>query len=257
MIARARPLLGTLVSIRADGDEAGLHAAFAAIERVQALMGPGEESDVSRIERHALAAPVTVDRWTFEVLRTARAVSRASRGAFDVTLGRGGATHRDIVLLDARRVRLRRRARLELGGIAKGFAVDRAVEALARHGARRGSVNAGGDLRLFGGEPQTVRVRLPASPSQCVPIATATERAFATSAAYFRDEVLDARTRAASCRDASITVSAPTCMIADALTKAVAALGPLPGLLDRFRASAYRLDRHGRLYAASHASRPR
>ena len=67
-----------------------------------------------------------------EVLRRAQAVSRASRGAFDVTLGRLGARYRDIALLPGRRVQLRRRASLDLGGIAKGFAVDEAFDSLGR-----------------------------------------------------------------------------------------------------------------------------
>jgi thiamine biosynthesis lipoprotein len=252
MIARARPLLGTIVSIRAESDEEGMRAAFDAIELVHALMSAhSEDGDIARIHDEAHRRPVRVHPWTFRVLRQARALSRASGGAFDVTLGRDGATWKDIALHSGRRVRLRRRACLDLGGIAKGFAVDCAISALRRAGAASGCVNAGGDLRLFGDAPQTVRVRLPGSPRNCVPLVTARNMAFATSAGYFNDEVLDARTQEPLCSGSSVTVGARSCMVADALTKAIAALGPLPALLGRFGARAYLLDRDGILYAAA------
>jgi thiamine biosynthesis lipoprotein len=251
MISRARPLLGTIVSIRAHGEEPALRAAFAAIERVHALMSAhADESDVARINRQGHRHPVRVHPWTFQVLSCARSVSQASHGAFDVTLGREGATYEDIGLQPDCRVSLRRRARLDLGGIAKGFAVDRAVAALRRLGASSGSVNAGGDLRLFGGESQTVRVRLPGLPFLSAPLAVARDKAFATSAGYFTGELIDARTQRPLCADSSVTVSTASCMVADALTKAVAAVGPQPVMLRRFDAAAYLVDDKGGLYAA-------
>ena len=251
MISRARPLLGTIVSIRAQAKEEAVRAAFAAIEDVHGLMSAHSgHGDLAQINQQAQRRAVRVHPWTFEVLRCARAVSEASAGAFDVTLRRVGASYRDIVLLSGKRVRLRRRAQLDLGGIAKGFAVDRAVEALRRFGARSGSVNAGGDLRVFGETPQTVRVRLPGDPTLAAPVFTARERSFATSGSYFGSVQMDARTGSRLQAGCSVTVCAPTCMLADALTKVVAALGPQPDLLKRFDAHAYLLDGNGRLYAA-------
>ena len=252
MINRARPLLGTIVSIRArEGTEAALRAAFGAIESVHWLMNAHSEiGDLAQINRQAHRRTVRVHPWTFEVLRCARAMSEASAGAFDITLRRLGASYRDIVLLPEKRVRLRRRAQLDLGGIAKGFAVDRAVDALRRFGAQSGSVNAGGDLRLFGDTPQTVRVRLPGAPSLAAPLFEAREQSFATSGSYFGSLQEDARTGRELCSDYSVTVCAPTCMLADALTKVVAALGPQPDLLRRFGAHAYLLDRNGGVHAA-------
>jgi len=252
VIARARPLLGTIVSIRADGTERALREAFEAVERVEALMsGRRAASDVSAIGREAHRRPVRVHPWTARVLACARAVSRASGGAFDVTLRRNRACYRDLVLLPGGRVRARRRVQIDLGGVAKGFAVDRAVEALRRAGARSGCVNAGGDLRVFGEGRQPVRVRLPSRPQTSALLGLARERAFATSAAYFQDEGLDARDGSPLFAGASITISAGTCMVADALTKAVGALGPDPGLLARFGARAYLVDSTGTLHAAA------
>lgn len=248
MIARARPLLGTLVSIRTDGDEEAVNHAFALVAQAHRLMSAhSDEGDLARINRLGHRRAVRVHPWTYRVLRTSRAVSRASDGAFDPTLGRG-ATWEDIELLPGRKVRLARRARLDLGGIAKGFAVDVAVDALQKSGAAHGSVNAGGDLAIFGKRTQLVRVRVPGDPHQTVPLARSRARAFATSGSYFSDELVDPRDRRRLRIGHSITVSARSCMVADALTKAVAALGPQRALLERFAAQAYLVDRHGTLH---------
>jgi FAD:protein FMN transferase len=249
MIARARALLGTLVSIRADTDEIGLRRAFAAVETVHGLMSAHSDGgDLAAINLHAHRRAVRVHPWTYRVLRSARAISRASQGAFDPTLGRR-ASWADIQLLPRNEVKLARLARLDLGGIAKGFAVDLAVAALRREGATIGCVNAGGDLRFFGRRAQLVRVRVPASPTQAVPLAETTERAFATSGTYFGGEIVDARDQSPLCAGHSVTVSAGSCMVADALTKAVAAIGPQRALLRRFGAQAFLVDGHGTLYA--------
>jgi thiamine biosynthesis lipoprotein len=251
MISRARPLLGTIVSIRAEASQAAVDAAFAAVAQVHELMNAhSDASDLGRISAAGHIHPVRVHRWTYRVLSCAQALSRASDGAFDVTLRCGGASHEDISLLPGHMVRLGRPAKLDLGGIAKGFAVDRAVSALQRWGAATGSVNAGGDLRLFGRVRQTVRVRLPACHSMTVPVASQCRGAFATSAGYFGAGPIDILSSRRACEDTSVTVCASSCMIADGLTKVVASAGPIARLLERFRAQAFLLDSNGVLYAA-------
>jgi len=249
---RARPLLGTIVAIRAEATDAAIDAAFGAVARVHALMSAHSDAgDIAAVNAGAWRRPVTVDAWTFRVLAAALRIGRASGGAFDPTLGRG-ATYADVELLPDRRVRLRRRARLDLGGIAKGLAVDRAVEVLRRWGAPAGCVNAGGDLRFFGNTPQVARVRLPSAPSLSVALPAAREQAFATSGAYFGGTHVDPRDGRRLRLRGSVTVSAHSCMLADALTKAVAAAGRAPGLLARFRARAYLVDGRGTLHAPRH-----
>jgi thiamine biosynthesis lipoprotein len=248
MISRARALLGTLVSVRSDAPEAAVRAALGAVEAVHRLMNAhSDDGDVARINRHGHRRPVRVHCWTYRVLCAAQALSRASAGAFDPTLGRR-ATFEDVELLPSRRVRLRRRAKLDLGGIAKGFAVDVAVAALRRRGARTASVNAGGDLRFFARQPQVIRVRLPGDPSLAVPVVSAAECAFATSGAYFGGALVDPRSERTLGADHSVSVRARTCMVADALTKAVAVAGPRRALLKRFGAEAFLLDASGTLY---------
>ena len=139
MIRRARPLLGTIVSIACDADEATLDRAFAAVERVQALMNfHSSTGDLARLNAAPPGTALRVDRWTHRVLRFASRVAVASGGAFDMTMPGAPGGHRDVELLDASEVRFRRRTRIDLGGIAKGFAVDRAVEALRGGGGGGG-----------------------------------------------------------------------------------------------------------------------
>lgn len=252
MMQRARPLLGTIVTIAADVGQSAVQEAFAAVERVQALMNfHSSEGDIARINREAHRRSVMVDSWTHRVLSTAQELSARSEGAFDVTVPGSGATYADLMIEPDRRVRLRRRARIDLGGIAKGFAVDKAFEALQRNGARLASVNAGGDLRLLGGHTMPVRVRLPADPTRAIVLPPVTQRAFATSGSYFGTRPYDPRTRRRRALHASITVAAPTCMVADALTKAIALLGPLPFLMRSYNAAAFAVDDDGQLHAAA------
>ncbi len=274
-IRRARPLLGTVVEIAASGSaaQAAVKAAFAAVERVQSLMSyHNPASDVSRINREAAARAVPVHPWTWEVLAAARKYSAASGGLFDITVapvlvrlgylprpngfpcGSAQGDWRDMELLSCFRVRLRRRLLIDLGGIAKGFAVDRAIAVLRERGVSAGCVNAGGDLRRFGPGSQTLHVRHPTAPAVLLPIEGLGEGAAATSAGYFSARRMQGEwvtphihplTRRALPPGHSVTVLANDCMTADALTKIVLAdWSAAPPLLEHFGARAMLLDPH-------------
>ena len=266
---RAQPALGTLIDIRVRdaGDcadvDAAIDAAFAAVRRVHALMSFHDPaSELGRLNRWAARKAVAVSRWTFEVLMLAAALGRASDGAFDcavapvlVRLGllpapdrsvpaRRGHFHERLELLPGRRVRFRAPMWVDLGGIAKGFAVDRAVEALRERGVVAASVNAGGDLRVFGDVTEPILVRVPDDPSRVVALAQLRDAALATSADYGADAnqptpFIDAHTLECCGRKVSVSVAAPDCATADALTKVVIASGdPDHPLLARLGASA-------------------
>jgi thiamine biosynthesis lipoprotein len=250
-VRRARPLLGTLVEIRAAGPEAQAHAAinaaFAAVERVQLLMSFHDPaSELSTLNREAAQRPVAVDAQTFEVLSAAVDLSHASDGAFDICVGAAlrrwgylpegegraepGASCRDLELLEGHRVRFHRPLCLDLGGIAKGYAVDRAVAILQDAGIERALVNAGGDLRAFGPAPWPVALRHPQSPAHSVHTVELRSEALATSANTFSrrslgahevSPLLDPRNGCPWLGQASISVRAPHCLHADALTKVV------------------------------------
>lgn len=244
-LRRARPLLGTLVEIsvvRAKHDaERAVDAAFAAVAEVHSLMSKQEEtSDVTRLNRLAREQPVAVHEQTWEVLRTAQCVSEASAGAFDVTAAAAG--WKAIELLEGCRVRFHALLRVDLGGIAKGYAVDRAASALRDRGIEDFLVNAGGDLRV-GNVPQTVYVRRPDAPWLVDPLAEVSAAAVATSgpraAADAGGPVIVPATGEALALDSSVSVLATDCVIADALTKVVALLGAAGApVLARFGAEA-------------------
>jgi Membrane-associated lipoprotein involved in thiamine biosynthesis len=166
-----------------------------------------------------------------------------------------GGSWRDIILEAAGHVRFRRPLLIDFGGIAKGFAVDRAVEILKRKRVMAGIVNAGGDLRVFGSASQLVHLRHPKQPNRAAGAVRLRERAIATSGIYFSrtknrrrcvSPILDARTGRAACELISVTVGAADCMTADALTKVVFALrGEAAPLLARYSADALLLEQDG------------
>ena len=272
---RARPLLGTVVAIRVDATtpdaNATIDAAFAEIERVHRAMSFHDaDSELSWLNREAARAAQPVGARLWRVLRAALALARASDGRFDPSVAARlvrsrhlpapahapdpdpRATWRDIELLPQRRVRFRRALWLDLGGIAKGYAVDRAVAVLRTHGVHAGVVNAGGDLRVFGATEETVLVRDPRDPRQSRPLLQLREGAVATSAGYFSANaggtaLVDPHTDARLGGDASVSVCAPRAIWADALTKVVLAdpVAAVP-LLRRLHAQAAVLDHHGR-----------
>jgi FAD:protein FMN transferase len=243
MVVRCRPLLGTFVEIEAD-DGAAIDAAFAAGERVHRLMSAHDpESDVSRINRFGHSRPVEVDDWTAIVLERALFWSKESAGAFDIVqagkraIETGNlprhpdqpepeATHWTWLELQGRSVRLLKPSCLDLGGIAKGYAVDRAVEALVVGGATCGLINAGGDLRVFGPDPWPVTVVEPRERRPLAEIAI-DNAALATSAGRpARSGELRFGHLCGGSKYLSVTVRAPNACDADALTKIIWAGSP-------------------------------
>ncbi|HXV08996.1 MAG TPA: FAD:protein FMN transferase [Burkholderiales bacterium] len=250
-LRRARPLLGTLVEIAARASEpeplaCAIEAAFATVAQVHRLMSfHARDSDVSRLNRWAWRTALRVHPWTYAVLQEAQRVARASGGLFDVSVARilvarrllpaprgarvpdRRACCRDIRLLSGFRVRFDRPLLLDLGGIAKGFAVDRAVQRLRSAGVESALVNAGGDLRCFGAAVQRVHVRDPRAPWRLLPLAELSNGAIATSAAYFtrqrragRDVCAQVDPRGGRGVPAgSVSVAARRCITADAWTK--------------------------------------
>lgn len=279
-LRRARPLLGTLVEIEVAGaDESALRlavaAAFEEIARIQGLMSFREiDSDVGRLNRTAAQAPVQVSPDTFAVLEMAATIHAASGGAFDIAVapqlvarGRlpnlfgsplrtGAGSTRDIHLSSVCMVRFARPLAIDLGGIAKGYAVDRAIDRLAGFPAvATALVNAGGDIRVAGGGDVPIHVRHPLIAGQLLPPILLAGGALASSAAdgpspqeaALGPHVLRLHPAAAP-RFAAASVCAPTCMVADALTKVVLAGVPDSGtILQRFGASALAVDWDGTL----------
>jgi len=155
--------------------------------------------------------------------------------------------------VDYRKIRLNQRdstvfleeggMEISLGGIAKGYAVDRAVGILRESGIKGGIVSAGGDLLAFGrkgnGEVWKVGVRNPRDHSKNICVLSVSDLSVATSGDYERyrmvdgkrvHHIIDPRTGYQSTGCMSVTVAARRAMTADALATAVFVLGPEEGL---------------------------
>ena len=234
IVRRAQPWLGTLVSIEVVASagldlEAAFSHGFDAIARVHRAMSPQHaDSDVARFNRVAGGATIRCDPWTLGVLRLAARVRHATDGLFDVALGtaQGGAYRSAGV----RRVeKIAGTARIDLGGIAKGYAVDRAVQALRARGVTRGLINAGGDLRAFGAGSWPVIVRgVDGRPAMRLALeggAVATSVYRAGRSPFRNDPLIAPENGRVHAIDQAITVAAPSCALADALTKVVALSG--------------------------------
>ena len=268
--------MGTLVQIRVyTTDEAGaaaaMEAALAEIGRLERLMTTWRpDSDISRVNQAAGVAPVVVAPETRECVQRALEFSRLSGGAFDISyyalqglwkfdedlaprLPDARELRRRLALIDHRRIHLDPTANaiylerpgmaINLGGIGKGYAVDRATAILRARGFPDAIVQAGGDLMLAGsqdGRPWTAGIRDPRGPrEEYFAIAAVTDHAFSTAGDYERffikgrrryHHVIDPRTGYPARAARSVTVWAPDATTADGLDDAILILGPERGL---------------------------
>ncbi len=218
---RARPLLGTIVEIGVRSGAsatASIDVAFAEIDTLQRCLSRFDPaSDIARFNALPVGGSLAPTAATLELLEAAQALFAASAGLFDLS---AGSAPNGWISRDGRLHKLETRTRLDPGGIGKGYAVDRAVQRLIEHGATAGWVNAGGDLRVFGDIELPIALRDEANGGSR-PFAALADGAFATSRYG-----AGARSRlAGSTRAAHVSVTAPLCLWADALTKVVALSG--------------------------------
>ncbi|MFT5514254.1 MAG: thiamine biosynthesis lipoprotein [Rhodothermales bacterium] len=213
----------TIVHPNMDVAQAGLLAAFQEMERVEALLGRDREgSDIDRVNDAPTGEPVFVSEETYLILERARGYGERLDGLFDITslpavnlwgLGEVEITRApdsaDVLavqrLIDYRQIALDPVARtvslskpgmsVDLGGIAKGYAVDRGAAVLASHGITDFLINAGGDLFASGvreaNQPWRVGIQHPRDPSGLIVRLEMTDGAVATSGDYERFVELD------------------------------------------------------------------
>jgi FAD:protein FMN transferase len=252
-VRRCRPLLGTFVEVAVrHGSAADAHravdAAFDEVAQVHRRMSFHDpESDVSRLNREAFNHAVSVHPTTFEVLRWARLIAEGSAGGFDVTVADelvrrgmlprpsssrepcGEGSWRDVELLDDNRVRFHRPIWIDLGGIAKGYGVDRAIERLDALGVTQACVNAGGDLRVTGPATELVCLRPTTAPGGPAAVVGLANGSLASSggvggrrdSARFPGLHVHGADRRRTGSRTFAGVLAERCVIADALTKVV------------------------------------
>lgn len=270
--AQVRYVMGTTATVRAWAPDstrvgAAVEAAFAAFARVDQQMSTWrDDSNLSELNRSEPGQWVAVGPDVSRVLAAAKEVARLSDGAFDPTIlplvrlwgFRGpevavpdsgslatvlSLVGHDLLEVDEPEGRARLRAagmEVDLGGIAKGWALDRGKEAMQAAGATGGVLDLGGNILVFGPEPsRQVGIVNPTLENELLATVPVVESAVATSGQYERfltiggrqyGHILDPRTGWPVEGKVSATVIAPGAMIADALATAAVVLGPDRGL---------------------------
>ena len=264
---REEAIMGTRVAVELWTEDAALaeramNAVIAEMHRTDELMSTYRpESQLSRVNDEAAKHPVEVVPEIIDVVEQALAFSRLTDGAFDVTYASVGYLYdyrerrrpseadiaQHLPAVDYRQVVVNRvegtiaflkeGVRIDLGGIAKGYAVDRSIELLNRLGIRHAMVNAGGDTRLLGdrgGRPWVVGIRDPRSENRMILRLPLEDESISTSGDYERyfeedgvryHHILEPGTGKAARGIRSVTVIGSKSVETDALSTSVFVLG--------------------------------
>jgi thiamine biosynthesis lipoprotein len=271
-VSRDEAIMGTAIRVELWSEEraiarAAIDAVMQEMHRIDASMSPYKpESELSRINRDAAAGCVRVSDELFNLLARSIEFSEFSGGAFDITYAavghlydyrrgikpgdelvahaRAAVGYRNLLLdRDARTVRFARDGvRIDLGGFAKGYAVDNGAAILRRHGITHGIVTAGGDSRIVGdrrGRPWTIGIRDPRRKGEVIALLPLEDAAVSTSGDYERcfeldgvrhHHLIDPATGRSPSTVRSVTIVAADGLTSEALSKTVFVLGPARGL---------------------------
>lgn len=265
-------LMDTLVSIRVYGHDpeelrTAVAAAYEEMHRIADLAdrfpSPGTSacnlSDVCRINEQAGIAPVRVDADTLAMLALAQTYHDLSAGAFDVTIGPlmdlWGFTGRNpqvpspaaiaaaLTLVDNSRLQVnaaeqtvylqRGGMKLDLGAVAKGYATEKALQALVRHGIKKALIDAGGNIRVLGSNvrdiPWRIGIKDPRQAETMVAVLALEDAAAVTSGDYYRyfeadghryHHILDPRSGYPASDNRSVTVICKDAGLGDVLSTA-------------------------------------
>ncbi|QFU77227.1 FAD:protein FMN transferase [Halioglobus maricola] len=271
-LSGGRAIMGTEVRVELWADDADVGRAlqaqvFAEFERLDTMMSPWKPaSEISRVNREAARSPQKVSAEMFNVVLRSLHYSQLSNGAFDISFAAAGQ-HYDYrsgkrperetlkaaqaaidfrsIVLDAQGQTIafaRPGMALDLGGIAKGYAVDRGISILVAAGITSAVVSAGGDSRILGDmgdRPRMIGVRHPREEGEYAAIIPLVDTAVSTSGDYerfFEEEgvryhhILDPATGESADGLQSATVIAPLSLDCDALSTTVFVLGIERGL---------------------------
>lgn len=160
---RLRIALGTWVAIETT-ELAATEAAYTAIRDIDLRMHPRREgSEIARINSTPPGTPIEVEPDTWRLMQLARHLYDLTAGIFDPCLPTRPGRLGDLEIQpNTPTLICHAPMELDLGGIAKGHAIDRAIGKLQELGCTSGLVNAGGDLRVFGDRAETIFLRRPA-----------------------------------------------------------------------------------------------
>jgi FAD:protein FMN transferase len=264
---RTDAIMGTRIYVELwDTDpvhgEASIDAVMAEMRRIDDLMSHYKpESQLSKINEHAADAPVVVDKELFDLLKLSTHYSEITEGAFDITYASVGYLYnypnhvrpteeqikaalpavnwRNMKFDDAHHSVFfeHKGMRIDVGGIGKGYAVDRGIEILQKRGIQHAVVTAGGDSRIIGdhmGRAWLVAIRHPDDPNKVVTRIPLSDAAMSTSGDYERyfDEngvryhhIIDPHTGHSASKVRSATIIGPTATQTDGMSKTAFVLG--------------------------------
>jgi thiamine biosynthesis lipoprotein len=291
MYRETRVALYTVVTITVYADDrqtanAAIESTFAELERLGKLLNfYSDDSEISLVNRHAGVQPARVSKDTIDVVRKALYVAKSTEGAFDPTIGpivrlwdfekqvlpEEAAIKEKLPLVNYKNVVIdeghstvflrERGMAIDLGGVAKGYAAERAVEVLKKNGITAGIVAVGGEVKPFGtkpdGEAWRVGIKNPDPKSEkddVIAVVNLSGKAISTSGGYEKFFVKDGKTYhhilnpatgypVYECRSVSIIAdSAP-----DGFPTGIFVLGPQKGMevLRRLGLDAVIIDKDG------------
>lgn len=269
---REAAIMGTRIAVElwhedASEAERAIEAVLGEMHRVDALMSHYKpESQLSQINARAALAPVAVDSELASLIERAGKLSALTGGAFDITYasvgylydyrahirptdeqisaGLGAVNWRHVIVdLQASTVRYTQPGvRIDLGGIAKGYAVDRAIAILRSLGVEHASVTAGGDTMIIGdrfGRPWIIGIRHPDDPEKVIARIPMVDAAISTSGdyeRYFDDDgqryhhIINPHTGKSAGEVRSVTIIGPDATTTDGLSTSVFVMGPELGI---------------------------
>ena len=271
-MSREEAIMGTSIRVELWHEdpmtgEAAMAAVMEEMHRIDRAMSPFKpESELSRLNREAPKAPVPVSEEMFDLIARSIEFSKLSEGAFDITFASVGCmfdyrksikpTAEKIAAalpgIDYRHIRLDRRRRtiefardnvqIDLGGIAKGHAVDNCAALLKSRGVKEALVTAGGDSRVLGdkrGRPWMIGIRDPRRKSTVVAMLPLVDAAISTSGDYERyfetdgvryHHILDPRTGLPATGARSVTIVGADATTTEGISKSVFIMGPERGI---------------------------
>lgn len=265
-------IMGTVIRVELYHDDssvarASINAVMEEMRRIDRLMSPYKaDSELSQLNAHAAERAVQVSAELFELIKTSIHYSGITDGAFDITFASAGQLYdyrkgirpsakqlqQAIKKIDYHYLQLNERqksikyaqegVRIDLGGIAKGYAVDNGIAILKRKGIRHAIITAGGDSRIIGdrkGRPWMIGIRDPRKSGSVKGTIPLIDSALSTSGDYERyfvrngehfHHILLPKTGTSAKALRSVTILGPDATTTDALSTSVFVLGPEKGM---------------------------
>jgi thiamine biosynthesis lipoprotein len=289
-------IMGTRVSVELwheqhELGERAIASVFDEFKRLDEKLSPYKTaSELSLVNRMAAEAPLNISSELFQLLQESHRYAELTQGAFDISFASIGhqydyrtgkkpdpqSTQQALPLIDYRHIKLdaehqtvhflQKGVRIDLGGIAKGYAVDRGIKILQESGIEHALISAGGDSRLMGdhrGRPWHIGIQAPRKAQAMAAVLPLSETAISTSGDYERyfeadgvryHHIISPKTGHSAKGVQSVTILGPDAIRTDALSTSIFVMGTEAGmaLINRLNdIEAVIIDRNGVMHTSS------